>query len=156
MKAKEVEGTLVIVGGAEGKAGERAVLREFVRLAGGHEARVVVMTVATDLPQEVGDEYAEAFRRLGAAEARVVVIDAGAITYTSLPDLERGDALTLHDVRLHVLAAGHLFDPKRRAREDADGGCLERHASARREMSIISNVVASSGRDIRNSFSLAP
>ena len=264
MRAKEVKGKLLIVGGGEDKAGDSAVLKEFVRLAGGAKARVVVMTVATDLPGEIGDEYTEAFERIGVGQVRVVdvsqrqdataeeslaaiedatgvyftggdqlhvtsllggtrmldllherherglviggtsagaammshammlggesdaaprfgtieigpglefmphsmidthfsqrgrhgrlltavahypqdlgfgvdentamvvedgsfrvigentvtIIDAGAITYTSLPDLGRDEALTLHDVRVHVLAAGHAFDLRRRA-----------------------------------------
>lgn len=72
MKAKEAKGKLVIVGGAEDKASDSAILREFVRLAGGSKARIVVMTAATDLPEEVGAEYTEAFERIGVGEVRVV------------------------------------------------------------------------------------
>jgi cyanophycinase len=263
MKAKEVKGKLVIVGGAEDKASDSTILKEFVRLAGGSKARIVVMTAATNLPEEVGDEYTKTFERIGVREVRVVdvshrqdtsaeeslaaleaatgvyftggnqlhitsllggtqmlellhkrhergvviggtsagaammshammlggesdaaprfgaveigpglefmphsmidthfsqrgrhgrlltavahypqdlgfgvdentamvvedgsfrvigentvtIMDAGAITYTSLPDLGRDEALTLHDVRVHVLAAGHSFDWKAR------------------------------------------
>ena len=41
------------------------MLREFVRLAGGAKARLLVATVATELPSEVGGDYVTAFRRLG-------------------------------------------------------------------------------------------
>jgi cyanophycinase len=58
-------GALVIIGGAEDKEEEQLILKEFVRLAGGAKARIVVMTVATNLPQELGDEYERVFRKLG-------------------------------------------------------------------------------------------
>lgn len=62
-------GPLVLIGGAEDRTGEARVLREFVRLAGGAKARLVVVTVATELPEEVGGEYLATFRRLGCKEA---------------------------------------------------------------------------------------
>jgi cyanophycinase len=62
----------VIIGGAEDKEGDCTILREFVRRAGGVNARIVVMTVATELPREVGDDYTRVFERLGAQEIRIV------------------------------------------------------------------------------------
>jgi cyanophycinase len=47
-------------------------------------------------------------------EGAVTVVDAGGMTYTSLPYIEKGDGLTLHDVRVHVLGAGHKFDLSKR------------------------------------------
>src|SRR5215212_11996118 len=74
MELSEARGRLVAVGGAEDKEGECVILKEFVRLAKGEKARVVVMTVATDHPEEVGAEYRKVFRRLGAADVKVVDI----------------------------------------------------------------------------------
>ncbi len=65
-------GQLVIIGGAEDKEGDCRVLREFVRRSGGTQARIVVMTVATDLPGEVGETYISVFGRLGAEDIRVL------------------------------------------------------------------------------------
>lgn len=48
-------------------------------------------------------------------ENSVTVIDAGEITYTNLPDLERDQALTLHGVQIHVLSEGHKYDLEKRA-----------------------------------------
>jgi cyanophycinase len=70
VKSARRPGPLVLIGGAEDRAGECRVLREFVRLAGGSRARVVVATVATELAAEVGDEYVAVFRRLGCKVAR--------------------------------------------------------------------------------------
>ncbi|WDL99001.1 cyanophycinase [Alicyclobacillus sp. ALC3] len=63
-------GPLVVIGGAEDKLGECRILREFLRLGGGSHARVLVMTVATELPIDVGMEYIEVFRKLGAEDVR--------------------------------------------------------------------------------------
>lgn len=66
----EQPGPLVVIGGAEDKSGECKILREFLRLGGGPHARVLVMTVATELPVEVGAEYIEVFKNLGAEDVR--------------------------------------------------------------------------------------
>lgn len=65
-------GPLVIIGGAEDKTGPCAIPREFVRLAGGPRAWIVVLTVASEYPGESGARYARLFEELGAATARVV------------------------------------------------------------------------------------
>jgi len=68
-------GPLVIIGGAEDKEGDCKILREFVRYAGGREARIAIMTAATDLPGEVGANYINVFERLGVKDAQIVDSD---------------------------------------------------------------------------------
>ena len=68
----QTRGQLVIIGGAEDREGDCKVLREFVRRAGGTKARIVVMTAATELPREVGEDYIRVFERLGAEDVRIV------------------------------------------------------------------------------------
>lgn len=68
----ETHGQLVIIGGAEDKEGDCKILREFVRRAGGLQARIVVMTVATGLPGEVGETYMNVFERLGVESVKVL------------------------------------------------------------------------------------
>lgn len=75
MGTEQQLGALVIIGGAEDKEGDCVVLREFVRAAGGVEAEIAVMTAATSLPGEVGDEYIRVFERLGAKRVDVVHTD---------------------------------------------------------------------------------
>jgi cyanophycinase len=81
----ETNRQLVIIGGAEDKEGDCTILREFVRRAGGINARIVVMTVATELPREVGDNYLRVFERLGVQDVRIVDTvereDAGSSSY---------------------------------------------------------------------------
>lgn len=73
-RSQRKPGALVLVGGAEDRTGEARVLAEFVRLAGGAKARLLVATVATELPAEVGGDYLTAFRRLGCKDARALDI----------------------------------------------------------------------------------
>lgn len=75
MGTEQQLGALVIIGGAEDKEGDCVVLREFVRAAGGVDAEIAVMTAATSLPGEVGDEYIRVFERLGAKRVDVVHTD---------------------------------------------------------------------------------
>ena len=85
MASSETRGQLVIIGGAEDKEGDCKILREFVRRAGGTNARIVIMTVATELPREVGENYVRVFERLGAEDVRIVDTvtreDASSSTY---------------------------------------------------------------------------
>lgn len=70
--ANESKRQLVIIGGAEDKEGDCVILREVVRRAGGTKAKIVIMTAATELPREVGENYIRIFKRLGADEVRII------------------------------------------------------------------------------------
>ena len=72
MALSQSNGQLVIMGGAEDKEGDCKLLREFIRSAGGLQAQIVVMTVATELAREVGDEYIRVFERLGVEQIRIL------------------------------------------------------------------------------------
>ena len=67
-----VEGKLLIIGGAEDKEGECKILKRFVQEAGGKESRIIVLTAATEYPQQVGAQYDKIFKSLGAAEVQVL------------------------------------------------------------------------------------
>jgi cyanophycinase len=95
MQINEVQGRLFVIGGRVDRKGERTILREFVRHAGGSDAQIVVMTVATDEPRESGDDYREAFRALGATSTRVIDVSRrkDAFEPDSLRALEQATAL---------------------------------------------------------------
>jgi cyanophycinase len=57
----------MVIGGAEDKLKDRVILARFIRLAGGPEARIVVVTTASSLGEEATELYAELFSVLGAA-----------------------------------------------------------------------------------------
>jgi cyanophycinase len=74
MKSANSPGPLVIIGGAEDKAEECSILREFVALSGGAKSNIVVIAVASDYPSQVGEKYVETFKRLGAKKVTVLDI----------------------------------------------------------------------------------
>jgi cyanophycinase len=47
-------------------------------------------------------------------EGAVTIIDASMSSYTNLPLIRMGDNLSLHDIRLHILADGYQFDLNKR------------------------------------------
>lgn len=59
----EQKGTLIIIGGREDKEGEKEILQLVAERAG--SGKLVVATVATDVPDELWKEYRELFRKLG-------------------------------------------------------------------------------------------
>ncbi|NUR05479.1 MAG: cyanophycinase [Nocardioidaceae bacterium] len=61
-------GPLVAIGGAEDKLGRRTVLKTFVALAGGPEARIAVIPTASSLGPEIVEVYDALFRKLGARD----------------------------------------------------------------------------------------
>lgn len=69
-----VEGRLLIIGGAEDKKGECKILKRFIQEAGGKESQVVVLTAATEMPEQVGTEYKELFEKLGVGEVQILDI----------------------------------------------------------------------------------
>lgn len=76
MKLTEADGRLVIIGGAEDREGESVILKEFVKLAGDKKARIVVVTAATNHPEESGDEMTKVFKRLGVEKIDVVGVSS--------------------------------------------------------------------------------
>ena len=69
---RTVHTSLLVIGGAEDKIGRATVLRRFVRLAGGRQARIVLIPTASSFPREATHTYNTIFGRLGAPEAVVV------------------------------------------------------------------------------------
>ena len=67
-------GWIVPIGGAEERLRDGAILRRFVELAGGGEARVAVIPTASRRP-EAGREYDALFRSMGVAAVRVLRIE---------------------------------------------------------------------------------
>ena len=97
MKLTEARGCLMAIGGAEERTPESPILNEFVRLAGGKKANVVIMTVATDSPEEVGAEYTQVFKKIGVKEVRDVDISS------------RADAIAEENLNIVKEASGLFF-----------------------------------------------
>jgi cyanophycinase len=67
-----IGGHLLVIGGAEDKFNERRILKKFLALAGGDDAEVLIVPVASDFPEFAADIYTQAFRNLGVANPRVL------------------------------------------------------------------------------------
>jgi cyanophycinase len=58
-------GHLVIIGGGEDRKHDKSILTRFVELAGGADARIVVITAASTIANEMWEVYDQAFGDLG-------------------------------------------------------------------------------------------
>src|SRR5947209_1690448 len=96
-KVNSASGALVIIGGAEDHTNERKILAEFVRLSGGGDASIVIITVASEAQSEVGSRYTEVFTQLGVREVRALNIN------------KRGDANARAAVEMIEKATGIFF-----------------------------------------------
>ena len=67
-------GWIVPIGGAEERLRDGAILRRFVELAGGRDARLAVLPTASRRP-EAGREYDALFRAMGVAQVSVLRIE---------------------------------------------------------------------------------
>src|SRR3954453_13575606 len=66
------EGHVIVIGGGEGKVREKVILTRFVKLAGGHDARIAVISTASSLCPLAGEMYRRVFTELGAAEVHPI------------------------------------------------------------------------------------
>lgn len=72
----KVQGTLLIVGGAEDKKGKCEILSKFVELSGGKNAMILVITTATEDSARAGQEYTRIFKGLNAGQIEVLDLDS--------------------------------------------------------------------------------
>lgn len=79
-----VDGTLLIIGGAEEKKGDCKILKQFVQMAEARGGKIVIMTAATQYPEKVSSEYIKLFKRLGAG--KVVSLDIPSRQQAQLPE----------------------------------------------------------------------
>lgn len=91
-------GWIVPVGGAEDKEGRAEILRRFVALSGGSDARIAVIPTASQL-EATGRKYEGIFRELGAK-------DATALPYKQREDAERTDLLSTLEGATGVFLTG--------------------------------------------------
>lgn len=66
------EGHVIVIGGAEDKVGERAILSRFIALAGGTDARIAVISSASSLGPLAGQMYRKVFTELGAHDVNTI------------------------------------------------------------------------------------
>jgi len=81
-----IGGHLLVIGGAEDKYNERRILKKFLNLAGGENAEVLIVPVASDFPEFAADVYTQAFRNLGVANPRVLRATSRQDVFQAEPD----------------------------------------------------------------------
>ena len=69
------QGILVIIGGAEDKSNDCEILRRTSDLAGGKDGKIIILTVATDYPSQVGKEYKYLFNKMGVSNIDTLHIE---------------------------------------------------------------------------------
>ena len=72
--SQQPKGSLIIIGGHEEKQGDCAILNEVVKRVNKGKGKLTILTVATQLPEEVAEEYREVFTRLGVKQIDVLDI----------------------------------------------------------------------------------
>lgn len=97
MELIRVEGTLIAIGGDEDTTGDCRILREFIKRSGGEKAKIVLVTTATNTPEETAKGYSTLFNKLGAAEVKHVGV------------AERQDAADEKSLELIEKATGLFF-----------------------------------------------
>ena len=65
-------GRLVIIGGAEDRKQDRVILKKFLELSGGQDARIKFITAASGVPDIVWQSYQAVFKDLGATQCELV------------------------------------------------------------------------------------
>ncbi|MEO8636786.1 MAG: cyanophycinase [Gemmatimonadales bacterium] len=70
-------GYIIPIGGAEDKINDPAILRRFVKLCGGRQARIVIIPTAS-LSSDTGERYEAIFRDLGARHADALPLESRA------------------------------------------------------------------------------
>jgi cyanophycinase len=73
MAKRRVYGPLLAIGGAEDKSRDRIILRRFVELSGGDDARISVIPTASRIP-DAGEQYRSIFDDLGVENIDVLDI----------------------------------------------------------------------------------
>lgn len=79
---------LIIIGGAEDKKGEKNILKEVCSKIDKEKDELVIATIATDFPKEVGAEYRSIFENLGVRNINILDVE------------ERKDAHEIHNIEM--------------------------------------------------------
>lgn len=97
-------GRLLIIGGAEDRCCGAGLLERFVELSGGDQGRIVLVTTASEEPEQVLADYERVFRKLGVEHIY------------ELPLRGRGDADSDHTADVLDRATGVFFSGGDQAR----------------------------------------
>lgn len=71
---EKLEGNLIIIGGAEDKNGDKKILKEVCGRLEKNKDILVIATIASEIPDELGCEYKKIFEELGIKNIRILNI----------------------------------------------------------------------------------
>jgi cyanophycinase len=74
-KGHSIESTLIIIGGAEDKKGKKTILHEVCSKLNKEDKELVIATVATEQPKEVGAEYTKLFKEMNVKNISVLNVE---------------------------------------------------------------------------------
>ena len=80
---KKPKGSLIIIGGHENKDGDASILTEVSKRANDRKGSLVIVAVASNLPEEVNSEYVDVFKRLGVHDVAVLDVRTRADAHES-------------------------------------------------------------------------
>jgi cyanophycinase len=69
-----VNGKLLIIGGAEDRQNERIILKRFIELSGGNQAKLKFILAASSEPSSVWSSYSNVFNNLGATNVEPIAM----------------------------------------------------------------------------------
>lgn len=141
-------GNLIIIGGAEDKKGQKDILKEVCSKIDREKDELVIATIATDLPKEVGAEYRNIFGSLGVKNINMLNVEdrkdahetrnIEIIQNASLVFFTGGDQLKITS----LLGGTPLYDA---IHESHEHGCVYVGTSA--GASVMSDTMIITGKD---------
>lgn len=145
---EKLKGNLIIIGGAEDKKGEKEILKEVCSKIDKENEKLVIATIATELPKEVGAEYTDIFKKLGVKNIDILDIaqrddacresNVALIKNASLVFFTGGDQL-----RITSLVGGTpIYDA---LKQSVENGCVFVGTSA--GASVVSDTMIITGED---------
>ncbi|MBP2032360.1 cyanophycinase [Clostridium algifaecis] len=72
---EELDGNLIIIGGAEDKKGDKYILKKVCSKLKKEEDILVIATIASETPEEMGNEYNKIFGELGIKNIKILNIE---------------------------------------------------------------------------------
>jgi cyanophycinase len=122
-------GHLVIIGGAEDRKQDRVILKKFLELSGGHNARIQVITAASETPAATWQSYQDAFKEIGATQCEWLPIAtrADAFNATVVKQLSEAQGIFMTGGDQNILMQCLLGSPAARAMHRAfqlNGACI--------------------------------
>jgi cyanophycinase len=97
MKIIRPKGTLIPIGGGEDKSNKKEIRCRFIEETGKNKPKICLITIATSVPEEVADDYSEAFKALGVKNISIIhfVAHKDADSISNIKAIKKCDAVMI-------------------------------------------------------------